>query len=375
MSLGQRDLQPFNLKVRLLALHGQLYDSDVTNPLLAAFGSFDLAFVLVFIVPLFVIALTHNVWSAERELGTWSLIRSQPSSTLTVLVLKLATRTTIVLVPAAAVVGIGALALGLPADTRLVAVIAMVALYVLLWSGASLLVVAVKRSSDVSLAILLGLWIVTCILGPALVNATAALRYPVPEALELTVRQRQGYHEAWDRPLSETMSRFYARYPEWRDAAVPHDRYSNAWYYAMQQRGDDEASDAVTEYRDVLARRLGWTRRALVLFPPALLQSALNAIARTDLESHMAYVDSVGVYHEGLKQYFFPVIFSNAPIEQVQWNHAPRHWFRDDRRISMWRVEAMALGTIAVLVTSIGAAVLRRARVDASIAARADMNR
>jgi len=82
MSLGQRDLQPFNLKVRLLALQGQLYDSDVTNPLLAAFGSFDLAFVIVFIVPLFVIALTHNVWSAERELGTWSLIQSQPASTL-----------------------------------------------------------------------------------------------------------------------------------------------------------------------------------------------------------------------------------------------------------------------------------------------------
>jgi ABC-2 type transport system permease protein len=361
LSLGQRDLQPFNLKVRLLALQGQLYDTDVVNPLLAAFGSFDLAFVIVFIVPLFVIALSHNVLSSERELGTWSLIRSQPASARRLLLLKLGIRAAAVLAPVLLLVISSAWALALPTDTRLLAILALVIVYVLFWAGASLIVVAWRRSSDVSLVILLGVWIVTAILGPALVNVVAGLRYPLPEALELTVRQRQGYHEAWDRPLPESMRRFYQRYPEWRDAPVPEDRYSNAWYYAMQQRGDDEAAPAAAEYRETQTRKLAWTGRALMLFPPALLQSALNAIARTDLESHLAYLDSVASYHEALKRHFFGTIFSDASIEQVQWNSAPRHVFRDDGRTIWSRLDTVALTILAAAVTSLGAIGLGRA--------------
>jgi ABC-2 type transport system permease protein len=252
-------------------------------------------------------------------------------------------------------------ALALPTDTRLLAMLALVIVYVLFWAGAALIVVAWRRSSDVSLVILLGVWIVTAILGPALVNVVASLRYPLPEALELTVRQRQGYHEAWDRPLPETMARFYQRYPEWRDVPVPEDRYSNAWYYAMQQRGDDQAAPAAAEYRETQTRKLAWTGRAMMLFPPALLQSALNAVARTDLESHLAYLDSVASYHEALKRHFFGTIFSDASIEQVQWNSAPRHVFRDDG-LTIWsRLDTVALTILAAAVTSLGAIGLGRA--------------
>jgi len=361
LSLGQRDLQPFNLKVRLLALQGQLYDSDVVNPLLAAFGSFDLAFVIVFIVPLFVIALTHNVLSSERELGTWSLIRSQPTSPRRLLLLKLGIRALAALAPVLLIVIGSTWALALAGDMRLLAIVALVIVYVLFWAGASLIVVAWRRSSDISLVTLLGVWIVTAILGPALVNVVAGLRYPLPDALELTVRQRQGYHEAWDRPLAETMKRFYQRYPEWRDVPVAEDRYSNAWYYAMQQRGDDLAAPAAAEYREMQTRKLEWTGRALLLFPPALLQSALNAIARTDLESHFAYLDSVGAYHEALKRHFFATIFTDASVGQVQWHTAPRHVFRDDG-LTIWsRLDIVALTILAAVVSSLGAIGLWRA--------------
>jgi ABC-2 type transport system permease protein len=157
------------------------------------------------------------------------------------------------------------------------------------------------------------------------------------------------------------MTRFYQRYPEWRDVPVPEDRYSNAWYFAMQQRGDDQAAPAAAEYRETQTRRLAWTSRALMLFPPALLQSALNAIARTDLESHFAYLDSVGAYHDALKRHFFPTIFSDASIEQVQWQSAPRHVFRDDRFTIWSRPDTVALTILAAVVTSLGAIGLWRA--------------
>ncbi len=70
-------------------------------------------------------------------------------------------------------------------------------------------------------------WVVWTVLGPAVVNASASVRFQLPEALELTVLQRQGFHGAWDEPLPDVMASFYERYPEWRGAPVPTGTYSN----------------------------------------------------------------------------------------------------------------------------------------------------
>ncbi|MGE3956171.1 MAG: hypothetical protein AB7H96_05580 [Vicinamibacterales bacterium] len=77
VAIGQRDVQAFNLKVRLHGLQGQLYDADLGNPLLASFGHFDLAFVLVVLVPLVVIGLGFNVRSSEDEGGISRLSRGR----------------------------------------------------------------------------------------------------------------------------------------------------------------------------------------------------------------------------------------------------------------------------------------------------------
>jgi ABC-2 type transport system permease protein len=363
VSLGQRDLHPYNLKIRLLALHGQLYDVELGNPLLAAFGSFDLAFILVFVMPLFVIALTHNLWSLEREQGTWPLAISQPIAPSLILGLKLAVRLVTIVGPLATVLAASVWWLQLSVDRRLVTVAVLCLLYVVAWAGAAVLVGALRRSSDFNLAVLLAIWIVGCVLGPALVNAMAAVRYPSTEGLELTVRARQGYHEAWDAPLQETMARFYERYPEWRDVPIPTGTYSNGWYFAMQQRGDDEAAPAVDAYRLSLAQRQAWVGSALALFPPALFQSALNGIARTDLDSHLAYVASVASYHEELKRYFFPVAFHDTPVHAVSWNSAPRHRFTDDRAIPpLGGPHGVALGAWAAAVVLVASVSLSRVR-------------
>jgi ABC-2 type transport system permease protein len=360
IAIGLRDVQPFNVKVRLLALHGQLYDADLSNPLLAAFGNFDLSFVLVFLTPILVIAVSYDVLSSERERGTWELIRAQPSRPLHVIGLKLLTRLSVILAALVVLIMLAAVLLRLPFDERFAGVVLLTALYLAVWAGAALLVVALGRSSDFNLVALFGLWLVWSVLGPALVNVVASMRYPVPEAMELTVRQRHGYHTSWDRPVRDVMESFYRRYPEWRGAPVPEDRYSNAWYYAMQQRGDDEAEPLATAYVDTLERKSRWTARALVLSPPATFQLALNAIARTDLDSHLAYLASVAEYHERLKRHFFPIVFNTISVRSVRWADAPRHWFRDERPTTVPITQAVVLAVAALLFVSAGCLLLAR---------------
>jgi ABC-2 type transport system permease protein len=329
LAIGQRDVQPFNLKIRLLALEGQLYDVDLGNPLLAALGHFDFAFVLVVLVPLVVIALTYNVHSSEVEGGTWALLRSQPTSAFGVLGLRCLLRVLVVWIPVVGVMAVAAGWLGVPVDRWWWLIAGAALAYVAVWTGTGLLVAMLQRSSDVNLLALLGVWVVWTALGPALINVAAAARFPLPEALELTVLQRQGYHGAWDEPLDEVMAAFYRTYPEWRSYPIPRGQYSNGWYYAMQQRGDDMARPAARRYRARLEAKDAWLARLSWLCPPATLHRLLTRVARTDLPAHLAYLDSVARYHEQLKRHFLPVIFSDRTVGQVDWHAAPVHVHQD----------------------------------------------
>ena len=81
-AIGQRDLQPYVLRVRALGLQAQLYDSETYNPELALSGVFDWAFVLIYLLPLVVIALGHDLVTGERETGRLRLLLSLPGSGL-----------------------------------------------------------------------------------------------------------------------------------------------------------------------------------------------------------------------------------------------------------------------------------------------------
>jgi ABC-2 type transport system permease protein len=326
-SIGQRDVHAFNLKVRLLTLEGQLYDSDLGNPASVALGHFDAAFVVVFLMPLLAIAVVHDLVAEERELGIWSLVRSAPVAPGRVVALKLFARLVPSLGLALVLLALAAVLLEAPFDGRLVWIAMVTTLYLLLWFGASFFVAALGRSPARNAVVLLGLWLVTAILGPSLSNVAIATLLPVPEAMEVTIRQRQGYHESWDLPQKEVMANFYRRYPEYAGFSVPEDRYSDAWYYAMNQRGDDAAEESSTSYRETLGRRVHWSERVAALFPPVAAQAALDRIARTDLTAHLEYLDSVREYHGKLKSFFYPIVFREDPVRSVDWSAVPVHRF------------------------------------------------
>ncbi|MBL8137621.1 MAG: DUF3526 domain-containing protein, partial [Acidobacteria bacterium] len=331
--------------------------ADITSPLLAALGAFDFAFVLIALAPLLVIAVCHDVVSSEREAGTWPLVRAEPVSALRMLALKLGVRFAVV---AALVVGTTAAApllVGAPLDARVVVVPLVAFAYLAVWAMAAAVVALLGRASDVNALVMLGLWVLWVVVGPALVTTAGAARFPAREALELTVQQRHGYHRSWDRPVGETMAAFYARYPQWKDVPVPTNRYSNAWYYAMQQRGDDAAAAAAASYFDTLRARHGWVSRWWPLVPPALVQAAFDRTARTDLPAHLGYLESVGAYHERLKQHFFPIVFDEAPLSAVNWQAAPRHDHRDDGEAGDL---TGALAVMAVWVAGAAALVVAR---------------
>jgi ABC-2 type transport system permease protein len=60
----------------MLAIEGQIYESDVGNPTTALIGNFDFTFLAVFVFPLVLIVVLHDIRSREKTEGRFNLVES-----------------------------------------------------------------------------------------------------------------------------------------------------------------------------------------------------------------------------------------------------------------------------------------------------------
>ncbi|HEV7443610.1 MAG TPA: ABC transporter permease subunit, partial [Steroidobacteraceae bacterium] len=97
LTIGQSDLLPSVLPLAPATLPSLQGSSEPENPHRLLIGRFDAAFVVVFLMPLLIIALTYALLAGERERGTLALLLAQPLSLRSLFAGKLAPRVLLVL--------------------------------------------------------------------------------------------------------------------------------------------------------------------------------------------------------------------------------------------------------------------------------------
>lgn len=357
LAIGQRDLQPSALRVRLLGLHAQLYESESINPELAVPGRFDFAFVLVFLAPLFVIALMHDLVSSEREAGRLRLIASLPGSAADTWRRRVGLRYGLVWLAALLPVALGALVAG-AGVVSLGLVVLVASFYLAFWFGLAAWVAARTRSSAGSAAVLLACLVGLTMILPTLADAAIARLSPVSKGVELALAQRQAVHEGWDIPKPVTFEKFFRSHPEWKDTAPVTGRFHWKWYYAMHQAGDDAVAADVTQYRASMAAREDWTARAGLLLASVNVQVLLHRLADTDLAGQLAYQDRIATYHGQLRRFFYPYLFEERAFTDADLARVPvyRHQAAP-AALPLGQLAALAL--LALIVLGVGLRKLR----------------
>ncbi len=331
-SIGQRDVNPYNIKVKMLTLEGQIYDSEISNPTNLLYGNFDFAFVIIFLFPLVIIAFCHNLISAEQESGIWNLLRSQPVSPAEIIALRLLIRFVTVLLIAFSLTTASCFYLKSAFDVRFIYAVLITFSYLAFWFALTAFVISFGKSTTFNALSLLGTWIFLTILAPALLNLVISTTLPVSESFEVTIKQREGYHEKWDKPKAETMQKFYGKYPQFKDIPIPEDKFSWGWYYAMNELGDEDSADSTAKYTAKLQTRDFWTNSVGLFLPTVNSQSAFNNLTKNDLQSHLDYLKSVRNYHAKIREHFYPFIFRNAKIADINWKNLPKHEFTGENQ-------------------------------------------
>jgi len=312
LALGMRDVAPYVLRVRALGLQSQIHEGETFNPELALPGRFDFAFVLIYLAPLFAIALLHDVLSGERHAGRLRLLVSLPG-TRHLWWRRAALRYALLLVCLLLPMLAGVVIEGTVAGT--VALIVLVAAsYLAFWCGLCLLVAACRWRSVASATALMAGWTVLTLVLPTLANVALTRTIPIHQGVDLTLAQREAVHGAWEIPREQTMEKFFVNHPEWRDTPPLPEDFHWKWYFAFHQVGDETVAEQARQYRDSLLKRQAWSTRLGWLLPGVGAQSLLHRAAATDLLAQLAYQDRIADFHRQIRIFYYGYLFNDRPF-------------------------------------------------------------
>lgn len=294
LAVGDGDLRPARATVTMVGRADDLFRFyQVENPALLGLGRFDLAFVIVYLVPLLILGLTYNVLSADRESGTLGLLLSQPLTAARVAWTRIGLRTALV---AGAVVLGGALALLLFAPRPLAADIlprlGLWSLVALVWCGfwgvIAGFVAARNAGSDSNALLLLLCWATLTLLLPAAIVLAAQTLAPTPSRLEYVTAARAAENAANARG-GALLQGYLLDHPELevtQDSAVA--PFIKA-FVLVQREVEQAVAPISARFEDRLARQQRIAGLLTWISPASLAQTALAELAGTSLARHRRF--------------------------------------------------------------------------------------
>jgi ABC-2 type transport system permease protein len=310
LATGQADLQPSRIRIDFNAIFPDAA-YDLGNPRTLRLGSFDLAFVLVFLVPLAIIAIGGTRLVGEQDSGVLRMIAAQPIALRTVALIKAAAFAAVAVVAVVAALLIALLVTGGLGSALIAGIALLVAVWVMFWVALTLLVASFWRGAVGSIVILVLVWLALTVLAPSVAALAIDAVLPAPSRAAYIDRSRQAMdgfyrdeaamHEAW-----------LARFPQYAGRATEMvktpevKRFARDAFYRNQLETDRDAFAS----RD--AQVAGASDLLRMLSPAMMLDGALQAAAGTDVRRHLAFVAAADAYGERLRRWFEPLALANA---------------------------------------------------------------
>jgi len=314
-AIGQRDVLPWKHRVKILALEGQIYETDADNPELAYVGRIDFAFLMSVLAPLFIILLLHDVRAVERTERRYDLLITTSQSAerlwITRIVVGVISLATVLFVPFI----IAALISNAPWGD-VISVLLICIAQLLFWSVVCYWVGKIKASAPQLASLLLGLWLVTTMIIP--VTGAKFINEAVegPEGGDIVLTQREMVNGAWDKPFDATFDEFLKTHPQWQDHVEMTSSFDWKWYYAFQQVGDQTAEPLSLAYRQATQRKDELAGTVALFSPAMLVQRALTRVAKTDMHTMQQYQQSIRDFHAELRHFYYPFLFNATPYDK-----------------------------------------------------------
>lgn len=370
------DDSPTQPTVGAKSLGGVFPERVTRNPLKNFVGRFDLAFVMLYIYPLLILALSFNLIAAEREAGTLQMALAQPIHLNTLVLGKTFLRAALVFISGVLLPGI-AVSLGhfyLTGNAsvpRLLLWFVAVAGYGLFWFSLALLVNAIGKSAKGNALILAVFWMAFVVLIPAGASLIAQTLFPIPsrirfadteraarlagnadfyrtfelfdaefkllhpriegDAANAKQRERARMKEQIRIPPDETMlTNFFARYPDFPAQGLTLNQFSYAMYPAREDYIETRLAPILSRMNEQRASQQATVNALGFLSPAMLLQQILEEIAGTGKARHEHFLGQFDAYIRERNAIFYPKMMNGETVLASEFDSIPRFIYREE---------------------------------------------
>ncbi len=328
LSIGQADAYPFTADLTALGDYTYFFRrvwADIGSPTVRAAGRFDLAFVIVFLFPLLILAATYDLWSRERERGVAAMVLSQPVRIGDVIGVKVLARGLVVLLPAAVIILAVAAAAGAQTPAGLAALTLTVLTYACFWLAVALIISLVARRSTEAAIAAGAACLAVVVMTPSLALAAVDLVAPPPSEMRFATALKARVTEITER---QRLYRVAHPTPVRTPAPMLPDRLRDAT--ADRLALDRELAPMIEAHqraRDARRRLLDAVRFVL---PSVAVQDALDRIAGSDADRALAFQRQVFDAQQELRRRHQAHLDRDAVLTPAEFDDLPEFRFREE---------------------------------------------
>jgi ABC-2 type transport system permease protein len=328
LASGQSDLFPAALKVTSDSKDSFLFADEIENPAHLVSGSIDLAFVLVFVFPLAILALCFDLVAGEREKGTLALTLASAENPTSVLLGKLFVRAGLPIAAMLAATVAGALLLR-GAETVVSGAFALLSAsilaYGLFWALLAAAVDNFGRGSSFNALALIGVWASLTMVAPAAVNTLADALYPTPSRSEMTLAARAATTDA-DRERDAALSRYAEEHPDAKAAEMTRGdaKERTLRRFATQEAANARVEAVMARHEAQLARQRELADRLSVLSPALLMYRSVAEIAGVGDRRYTEFLRRLDEFHGRWREFFWSRARAGQSLTQADYDALPR---------------------------------------------------
>ena len=366
-AVGQSDLLVGHMAVTMRNLAHVTEKAEFQNPVRLLSGSFDLAFVVIYLLPIFVLGLTYNMLSSEKERGTLAMILAHPVSLRELMASKVVSRVLILVGVVLAAGLISLLLVGTGLETgetwlRFLAWAALTGLYCLFWFALALLVNARGRSSASNGITLAGVWLILVVIVPTLISLLATAIYPPPSRMEMISAGRSATQIA-EADSAKALDEFYFDHLEF--VPNPEDQIQDffAHFLAREQAVTDAVTPIQEQFREQLNRQQQLVNRFQFISPAVMMRLALNEVSGTSVDRYERFEDQVLTFRDEWTEYFMTRFLQDIPLHSEDYDEFPSFQYAPEALgapMSRAAVSALGIAILTLLLALAGVGSLRR---------------
>lgn len=319
LAVGQSDVYPAYLKITARSLDALVTGDQIEHPLAVASGHLDLAFIVLFLYPLLILAVSFDLTATERDRGTLRMVLAQPVRLDEVVAGKMLARMLLLALP---IVVLPALFSVHASGWALVVWTIAVLAYGSIWHGLALIVNARGWTAPANALVLAGIWLVFAIVGPATINLVINIRYPMPSRVDAAVAARAATQEAAVQG-SRQLGQFLQDHPTSANVGQEGMRQ----FAALQAARDEQVADRLrvvdAEFDAQLDRQrrlAGWLS---LLSPTMIAQGVLLDAAGTSVHQFEHFRSAAEAFQRQWRAYFEPRVLDAATLTPADIAAAP----------------------------------------------------